>query len=91
VLERDGDICWRCGHPGAVEVGHKIPRAEWMAAGGHGDDVANLGVEHGVNGGRCFVCNPHRGRACNQEANRRRNAGRNVVTDAPVVVRSRVW
>jgi 5-methylcytosine-specific restriction endonuclease McrA len=41
VLERDGDVCWLCGKPGANSVDHLLPQS---LGGGH--DPGNLRAAH---------------------------------------------
>jgi 5-methylcytosine-specific restriction endonuclease McrA len=50
------DVCWLCGHPGANDVDHVIPRS----LGGDPLDPANLRPAHGADG--CPWCR----RKCNQ-------------------------
>lgn len=42
VLDRDARICWLCGHPGADQVDHVIPKAH-----GGSDHPDNLRAAHG--------------------------------------------
>lgn len=62
VFTTYGTVCWLCGHEGAREVDHVIPRKIapelfWS--------LHNLRPAHGSNG-KCPVC----GKACNQERRR---------------------
>lgn len=79
------DVCRFCGHPGAGQVDHVVPRRF-----GGGDDVGNLAPAHGHDDRRgrsgidyrCPTC----GLACNQSF-------RNAVTGptTPAGYRSRDW
>ena len=51
-------ICWLCGHDGATDVDHVIPRSK---APELAFDISNLRPAHGVKG--CATC----GRKCNRE------------------------
>ena len=69
VFARDGDICHLCGHPGAGDVDHLVPRS--MGGANHPDNYAPA---HGATS-RCPVCH----RCCNQL----RGAGRQVAQASP--------
>lgn len=61
VFDAHGDLCHLCGHGGAANVDHVIPKDMWIAMGGDPEDPANLRPAHGANS-RCPVCH----RCCNQ-------------------------
>lgn len=69
------DLCWLCGHPGADQVDHVVPRS--MDTRRDVADPTNLRPAHGVNG--CPTC----GVKCNQ--------ARGNGTRLTHVVRSRDW
>ncbi|HEY6595939.1 MAG TPA: HNH endonuclease [Asanoa sp.] len=77
VFARDGDRCHVCGHHGAREIDHLIRRAD----GGPPMDPNNLAPAHGTRS-PCYLCEPGRGRCCNQTRNGRRRAVRAAVRRA---------
>lgn len=56
ILTRDGNTCYICGHPGADQVDHIIPWAEWTRADLSVHDQSNLAAIHGE---ACPVCDAH--------------------------------
>jgi 5-methylcytosine-specific restriction endonuclease McrA len=56
-----GTTCYWCGHPGATDVDHIMPKSQ----GGALFDQNNLAPIHGVHG--CATC----GRKCNREKSTR--------------------
>lgn len=68
ILNRDGRVCYRCGHGDADEVDHRVPTTQ---GGSH--DPANLGAIHG---GRCPTCQ----RKCHKEKTAREAASHRVPT-----------
>lgn len=65
VLATCGTTCHLCGHTGAGDIDHKIPKQMWLELGGHLEDPANLAPAHGAYS-KCYQCAPGKGRACNQ-------------------------
>lgn len=59
------DVCHLCGHGGAGEADHDPPLATLRAMGLDPDDPAHMRPAHGGSA-RCWVCDPARGKACNQ-------------------------
>lgn len=88
-----GTQCHLCGHDGAGEADHVVPREVWMEEGGHGDDPSNLRPAHGF-ATRCYVCDPTRGKCCNQSRGNGRHVRVTPVTQpAPTTASntSRAW
>lgn len=54
ILVRDGGMCYLCGHPGATQVDHVTPWAEWTRTDLSVHDASNLAAVHG--GAPCPVC-----------------------------------
>lgn len=54
-------VCHLCGHGGAGEVDHRVPRSVVLASGGDPGDIANLAPAHGAKS-PCPICRV----ACNQ-------------------------
>lgn len=64
VLDAYGGVCGICGHPGANDIDHKIPRSQ---APELAEDPDNLQPAHGATS-PCFKCQPDEvGRNCNGE------------------------
>lgn len=77
MLAQAGYFCALCGHYGAGDVDHILP----LARGGELLEMTNLRASHGALS-KCWECDPHRGKACNQA-----RAGR----AAPPFPTSREW
>jgi hypothetical protein len=72
VIEQSGGICFHCGHLGAREADHLVPvEVDPSLALVRSNIVASHGSSRGAES-RCWVCDPRRGRCCNQSRNRRR-------------------
>jgi hypothetical protein len=66
MFATQGDVCWRCGHPGSTDAGHRVA----LTVGGDPLDPRNLSPEHGYM--PCPTC----GKRCNQEAGNGTQQGR---------------
>ena len=60
VIAQHGGICHLCGHPGATQVDHVVPWAEWTRTDLNVHDKSNLAPAHGE---ACPVC----GRECHAD------------------------
>jgi hypothetical protein len=71
VIARDAGMCGICGHGGAVTADHIISVKDWPPGVPGVDYPDNLQAAHGTRrphgvDNPCFVCDPRRGRLCNQ-------------------------
>ena len=73
----ESTTCHLCGHGGAGEVDHRVPRSVVLALGGDPEDPTNLAPAHGARS-KCPDC----GVACNQAKGDRPHAPRRVTSRA---------
>lgn len=76
-------VCWICGHDGSTQADHVLAISLDVGQR-HVTNQAMMRPAHGNTAdARCYLCDPAKGRACNQE---RGNGLRE-----PKVERSRSW
>lgn len=75
VFTACGDICHICGHGGAGDIDHVIPRSLLVQLGGDPEDLTNLRPAHGTRS-PCPTC----GRKCNREKSDKLHIPRQVTS-----------